>query len=740
MYFPSEPSSDEYTLRSVSPVRNILLSPPNSDFELPLSPLSETYNSLESRSLNNYDEYNFLTYSFSNLTLSDNDNSSDNLSSITKFKIPKIIISTANSYSTEEQSEEADEENFRNDKINQSRYHTNFISIEKDNNHDLNQNIKQEDQNWNEEINKVPNQKPKKPIQKSVSKVLLFKSSLQKEKANISTFPPNDFLQNQPLSKFFMNDEIKKETGFDQDILISPNEGPFENVKIFENDFYRMIKNKRSPSKPNNFQIKNKNSPNPNKINFLSPMTIGKTQTNTTTKMKTRTSTKIKRKTRKKKSTRRKTKNNYFNLSNTLTTSPLSIESSDLIQNYNEKENTNKTEIQIENEIEKEKEKGNGNKMKDSQNPEVNVTFGLRKRPRRRSSQRIFSSYKHLPKSFSPITYELPKSRYGSQIQEDPKSKLIASISNQENGVINQNKQQIIKSKNSERVKLGKSVYKVLIGVLWVKLGCTGLTQISPYSQKFVYQISKMLNISKSNINSSPLVLKNLLSNSRRTFAEFVLEILIGVLSLCSLNEPPNASLQLKDTLKEISVFQKSHPNNEIFTKNLKCCVNEKQKELINKLNNLYHQIFVEDVLLFWFEKRFIKKTGLRLPPMQRSKLFSQYISIIGNYCFQRCCNLLAEELTKEGKDNIASQYFRLINLSYQLNPLNCYTNNRMGKMKLITKLIVKFSVNKGEYWDEIIYDFSKKVDFNLDNILSTYPFNYILNLPLIQKNVKIQN
>ncbi|KAJ3451704.1 hypothetical protein M0812_03457 [Anaeramoeba flamelloides] len=742
MYLPSEPSSEDNTFRSISPLMHFFPSPPNSDFELPFSPLRETYSYLEPTNVNNSGEYNFLTYSFSNLTLSENDNSSDNLSLITKFKIPKIIISAANSYSTEEQSEEAEEESFANNKTNKLRYHTNLSDLEKDNNQGSIGNIKEEDLNQKEHHNiknKAPNQITKKTTQGPITKLLLLKPSLKKERDNISSFSPNYFLQNQPVSKFFMNNEIKKETGLNQEILISPNEGQFENVKNFENVFDQMVKKKGSHFKPNCAQKKNKNFPNRNKIKFLSPTTIVKTKTKTTTKTKTRTKTKIKTKTKTKtKSTRRKFNNNYSNLSNTLTTSPLSVESSNLIQDYNENSSINKNEK--ENVNEKGTENRNGNKMNYSQRPKTNVTLGLRKRPRRRSSRRSVSSNKHISKSFTPIKSELSQSQYDLQSHTHPKSKSTTSMRNKENGVSRQNKHQTIKVKNSERVKLGKSIYKVLIGTLWVILGCTGQTQISPYSQKFGDQISMLLKVSKPNINSAPLVIKNLLSNSRRTFAEFILEILIGVLSLCSLNDPPKRSLQLKETLREIAFFKKRYPNKEILTKNLKCCGNEKQMELINKLNDLYHEIFVEDILMFWFEKRFIKKTGLRLPPTQRTKFFSQYILVIGNYCFQRCCNLLAEELTKECNDNIASQYFRLINSPYQLDPLNCYFNHRMGKMKLITRLIVKFSVNKGEYWDEIANDFSKKIDFNLDNILQTYPFNFIMDLPLIQKNVQIQN
>ncbi|KAJ6238952.1 hypothetical protein M0813_25535 [Anaeramoeba flamelloides] len=713
MYLSSDPSSDDYTPRPVSPVINIFPSPPNSDFEFASSPLHESHDYFGSSAFNNSEEYNCLTYSFSNLTFSDNDNSSDYTSPMLKLiQIPEISVSSANLCSTEEQSEEANEDKFG---IKNNQFHTDLQKIENER---------------NKNKNREPTfQRKTQEKQSPKTKVLLFKSSIKKEKDSISTNAPNTFLQNQPVSKFFKNVEIKNEHHLKQEILIQPIEEQFEDVKKFETDFNQMIQNTRSLFKTNYHSNNTHNNSNSisNKINFLSPPTplsqLPKPIKTSPKKSKSKSKSKPK-------SARSKLKNNIANLNITITTSPLSIESSNLIQKKNENENENENEINY-----------------SSLNSKNNIILGPRKRTRRRSSRRIASSYKHLSKPLIPIHAKQlqpqSKSKLHAQTttlaQAHPKGKSKARARNTENKNSDQKILQplVFPSNSKEMIKFGKSVYKVLIGTLWVIFGGPSQTQVSPYSQKFGNQISKMFDVSERNINSTPLALKNLLSNSRRTFAEFILEILVGVLSLCYLNKPPGIALQLRQTLKEITIFQKNHPTKEILTKNLKSCDNEKQMGLINQLNDLYSQLFVEDVLMFWFEKRFTPKAELRLKATQRTQFYSQYISIIGSHFFQRCCNLLAPELMKESNDTITPQYFRLINLSYQSSPLNCYYNNRMGKAKLITKLIVKFSVNKGAYWDEIVHFFSKRVHFNLENILLTSPFNYIMNLPLVQKNIQ---
>ncbi|KAJ6250222.1 morphogenesis protein sog2 [Anaeramoeba flamelloides] len=838
MSLPSEPSSDEFSIRPISPVINILQSPLNSDIEFASSPLQEAYNLIDNTHLNPFLDNNFLN-DFSNMTFSENENSSENSSSMIKFKIPEISISSRYSNSTEEQSEEADEDKYGMQK-NQFKFHTNFRSLDNEQIHEKisnNENMQNYEKmkTYERDYQMDPNQgttknsqgimsQKKKQKQKPITKVHLFKSSIKREKHSIPAFAPNIF-SSSPLSKFFNNIENKNEHHLKQEILVEPNEEQFEHVKKFENDFNQRFNNQRSDlqtdyhSNNNNQNVILNRNITPNKLNFLTP-TTQTTQTTpisqlppktTTTTIPTKTTTgtettiRLKptnknkttkaKKTKKNKSTGSKLKNNIVNLNSKTTTSPLSIDSTNLIKNNKGDPNDNETNS--------------------SSNLKNNQPFS-RKRLRR-SSRRIASQYKHLPKSFSPIKSESPQIQMQIQAQTKTKTKNQA-ITQTHNTLHTRNSNKTKKSNftkkkqksnnkyptqinnNKDMIKLGKSVYKVLIGSLWAILGGSSQTQVSPYSQKFGNHISKLLGVSARNIHSTPLGLKNLLSNSRRTFTEFILEILIGILSLCSLNKPPNISLQLKDLLINIANFQKKFPNKEIllkiFSKELEFKnddnnnnininsnrrsnnntdnnmnnnnkmnnnfnyfnnnnenesksenenenenenknKNKNETELINQLNNLYRQIFVEDVLMFWFEKRFIPSPELRLHSKDRTKFFSQYILIIGNSCFQRCCCLLASELTMESNDTITSQYFRLINSPYQSNPLNCYFNNRMGKVKLITGLIVKFSVNKGAYWDEIVNFFSKKNVFNHNNVFDAFPFNIIINSTLIKNNMK---
>ncbi|KAJ3442430.1 fip1-like 1 protein [Anaeramoeba flamelloides] len=116
---------------------------------------------------------------------------------------------------------------------------------------------------------------------------------------------------------------------------------------------------------------------------------------------------------------------------------------------------------------------------------------------------------------------------------------------------------------DSTVIESGKEVFKLLVGQLWVISGGASQKFLSPFTIEMTKKIGEIFDASENETKKFQSQLKYLLSNSRRTFTEFVLEILVALLSLnYSKSEIPEISKQFWNILEEINEF-----NNENKTK-----------------------------------------------------------------------------------------------------------------------------------------------------------------------------
>ncbi|KAJ6237078.1 hypothetical protein M0813_03485 [Anaeramoeba flamelloides] len=114
-------------------------------------------------------------------------------------------------------------------------------------------------------------------------------------------------------------------------------------------------------------------------------------------------------------------------------------------------------------------------------------------------------------------------------------------------------KTQVKKNKiNSSIVENGKDLFKLLTGQLWVISGGASQKVLTPYTNQFAIKIGEVLGASEKELSIIKSQLKYLLSNSRRTLTEFVLEILVGVLSLVHLDNSYFLCNQFWEILKDI--------------------------------------------------------------------------------------------------------------------------------------------------------------------------------------------
>ncbi|KAJ3440419.1 hypothetical protein M0812_14086 [Anaeramoeba flamelloides] len=88
--------------------------------------------------------------------------------------------------------------------------------------------------------------------------------------------------------------------------------------------------------------------------------------------------------------------------------------------------------------------------------------------------------------------------------------------------------------------------------------GGASLKILTPYSDKIAKKIASTFNASENEEVTFKKQLKYLLTNSRRTFTEYILEILIGILSLRFIEEKEkekekgSISIEFWETLTEI--------------------------------------------------------------------------------------------------------------------------------------------------------------------------------------------
>ncbi|KAJ3444576.1 hypothetical protein M0812_10433 [Anaeramoeba flamelloides] len=289
-----------------------------------------------------------------------------------------------------------------------------------------------------------------------------------------------------------------------------------------------------------------------------------------------------------------------------------------------------------------------------------------------------------------------------------------------------------------------KKIFKMLTGMIWIATGGATHNSLAFVTQEFVSKISGILGTTLDSKKLFENQLRYLLSNSRRTFVEYILEILLGVLSLSvHPNNKPKVSLSLKKLLREIKSFQlkdkksptvdmKAKPRSQLGTKTN---MNREQKpkpsltksQINKRLDKIYPKIFNEGVLYYWFQKRFAPNLDELLTVDEKTAFYQQYLLPLVKSKFHTLCWTLARELLK--RLGPLQKYFQYIDLEYDNNPVNLYSNNRGQKLKLIKAIIIKFGLNNAKYWNDSINDFKKKFSYDSESpstIFTQFPFNQI--------------
>ncbi|KAJ3444612.1 cysteine and glycine-rich protein 2 binding protein [Anaeramoeba flamelloides] len=314
---------------------------------------------------------------------------------------------------------------------------------------------------------------------------------------------------------------------------------------------------------------------------------------------------------------------------------------------------------------------------------------------------------------------------------------------------------------NSVVIESGKEVFKLLTGQLWVISGGAPQKVLAPYTDKFVQKIGNLFKASDNEEESFQGQLKYLLSNSRRTFTEFILEILIGILSLKYSENVPEISLKFWKILEDASQVNSRNENNggnednstnnnnndnnntnnsgigidEIKIENENEKMTEKEKLNI-RLEGIYQEIYTQKVLMFWFDKRFVERLGAFFNGKDKKNFYEQHLFYLGKSKFILSCLLSAQELIKK-EDGIPEKYYKLVNLEFKSNPLNVYLNNRGKKLNLVKDLIIKYGLNNGSFWNIISKDYLGKMKFREENIFDYFPFKNLITNPLLAKLCK---
>ncbi|KAJ3440418.1 hypothetical protein M0812_14085 [Anaeramoeba flamelloides] len=133
---------------------------------------------------------------------------------------------------------------------------------------------------------------------------------------------------------------------------------------------------------------------------------------------------------------------------------------------------------------------------------------------------------------------------------------------------------------------------------------------------------------------------------------------------------------------------------------------------------------------MFWFNKRFIDRLDAFFDPEIAGKFYKEHFCYFGKSKFMLSCLILASELVNQ--DGIAKRYSELIDLEYESDPLNLYSNNRGKKQSIVKELIVKYQLNGGQYWKVLSGEYMKQIKFEKANLFDYFPFNEIISNPLL--------
>ncbi|KAJ3447587.1 hypothetical protein M0812_00058 [Anaeramoeba flamelloides] len=353
------------------------------------------------------------------------------------------------------------------------------------------------------------------------------------------------------------------------------------------------------------------------------------------------------------------------------------------------------------------------------------------------------------------------------------------------------------KRTKSNIVESGKQIFKLVAGQMWVISGGSSYRKLSPYTNKLITKLGQVLKASDKETKNFENNLKYLLTNSRRTFTEFILEILIGVLSLIHLEDEignveennnqkhsledwikkdqsvvkdcdtkieteqeqenhedkdekvsenldsirhnanlPQISKKLFQTLFQIAETHYNKSNQDLAWQEIQK-INEKEESLKQELLKIYEQIFSEQVLFYWFDKRFVDQVEHIFEPELRTKFYKDHFFAFGRSKFILSCLILAKELVDNHE--ICKNYFDLIDFENRNDPLKLYSNNRCKKQKVIKNLIVRFSLNGGEFWNVLSNDYMANLKFSPENITEYFPFKSIIFHPLVSENGSIK-
>ncbi|KAJ6242499.1 hypothetical protein M0813_22643 [Anaeramoeba flamelloides] len=294
---------------------------------------------------------------------------------------------------------------------------------------------------------------------------------------------------------------------------------------------------------------------------------------------------------------------------------------------------------------------------------------------------------------------------------------------------------------NNTTIDNGKEIFKLLTGQLWIMSGGSTYKFLLPYTEKFAQAIGEKLNADENEVNGIKSQLKYLLSNSRRTFTEYVLEIFLAVLSLVHMKSKPKTqlSVRFKKVLMQMKEFQMNQtkvqkkPNR---TDNNQTTTTQDyiqfQAKINHKLEKIASKIFTQEVLMYWFEKRFFPRFENTFSQENQTFFYSNYLFELAKSKFILMSWILAKELLK--RDGPVKQYSQLIDLEYNKNAVNLYTNNRGRKLRLIKELIVKFGLNNGNYWDSSSTTFFNQNNLTINTLLNQQPFKQIMENPLLNK------
>lgn len=276
----------------------------------------------------------------------------------------------------------------------------------------------------------------------------------------------------------------------------------------------------------------------------------------------------------------------------------------------------------------------------------------------------------------------------------------------------------LLKRKDSHSIfENVERLHRLFVLLIWAFTGGASWDELEPYSANFIDHLSRFVLLDNDDLTKLNTAGANLVNNNRRFISEFVLEILLCVLSLQFEVKPPEHAIGLARTLIEL--------------KNDQIDMNE-GREMLASFSDM---IFSDQVLAYYYGRRFDENF---FPVFNEDQLTKIYSDILRPF-FQKRFNLTSVLMKSEFSTEIVNDYAKFNENKLANDILELYFDNRKNKRDFVGGYVKKHRLNGTIEWSQVSDKlWSEKGKFAPAALLEIFPFKEFIESDGFMKNLGV--